>query len=75
MPRQCSTCPNPISEKRLVALPHCTQCFECKMSSDEPIMAAPASNLARLGFTQGTADSPGRSWNLRVYTYGLGAAI
>lgn len=75
MPRQCSNCPEMISEKRLSALPNCTVCLECKMSSDEPTISQPATRMYRLGFTSGSSEHPGRRGSLRLGTFGLGAAI
>lgn len=75
MGRLCQSCIKPISEKRLSALPNCTVCIDCKMSSDEPTISQPATRMYRLGFTSGSSDHPGRRGSLRLGTFGLGAAI
>lgn len=37
MTRPCSTCPNPIPERRLLAVPDATRCVSCQEAHDVTI--------------------------------------
>lgn len=77
MSRSCLQCHEPISDKRLAAVPNAVYCLGCKESQGDITCRVPAVNMARLGFTRAvTNDSYQvvRPRRLRLMTSGLGAA-
>lgn len=77
MSRQCKSCHEPISPKRLAALPNAVLCIDCQKNQGQSVCMIPATNMARLGYTRMVRNDPyatHRPRRMHLSTYGLGAA-
>lgn len=75
--RQCLSCHNPISEKRLAALPNATLCVTCQESVGVQVIREPASDIRRLFSPRKTVrhlDVPVRKRTHSFTTSGLSGA-
>lgn len=76
MSKLCLRCHEPISEKRLQAVPNAALCIVCQESNDISVPRESPVNMLRLGMMSTTHDGPGSpKRKLVLSTGGLQQAI